>query len=173
MEAEEYNKISPEEIRKIRKSLGLSQTEAGELLGGGSSAFAKYENGSVKPSVALIKVLRFLQARPEELSAISGQEIQWNKPAPTPFDVASEHVSALKPRDFSALVEKLLVAEALERNLPLDGIHVASEQNVTDGGEDARIEWRGGPERTGGFLPRRFCQFQLKTGDVSPKEAGE
>ncbi len=172
MEAEEYHKIPPEEIKKIRQSLSLSQTEAGELLGGGPSAFAKYENGSVKPSVALIKVLRFLQARPEELSAISGQEIQGNKPAQIPFDVASEHVSALKPRDFSALVEKLLVAEALERNLPLDGIHVASEQNVTDGGEDAHIEWQGGPERTS-FLPNRFCLFQLKTGGVSPSKAGK
>ena len=43
---------------------------------------------------------------------------------------------------------------------------------AADGGEDARIEWRDGPERTG-FLPRRFCQFQLKTGDVFPKKAGD
>ncbi len=172
MQPSKHNEISPSEIKGIRKSLGLSQTEAGERLGGGPSAFAKYENGSVKPSAALVKMLRFLQKRPEELDVISGEEDKGTKSGPMPFDLKSEHVSALGPRDFSALVEKLLVAEALERNLPLDGIHVASEQNVTDGGEDARIEWRGGPERTG-FLPGRFCQFQLKTGDVSPKEAGD
>ncbi len=172
MKTEEYNKISPEEIKKIRQSLGLSQIEAGELLGGGPSAFAKYENGSVKPSVALVKMLRFLQERPEELAAIDGREIQKTKSRSMPFDVTSEHVSALDPRDFSALVEKLLIAEALERNLPLDGIHVASEQNVTDGGEDARIEWQGGPERTS-FLPNRFCLFQLKTGAISPSKAGD
>lgn len=172
MKTEEYNKISPKEIKKIRQSLGLSQTEAGELLGGGISAFAKYENGSVKPSVALVRMLRFLQARPEELTAISGQESQATKPGSSPFDVTSEHVSALDPRDFSALIEKLLSVEAQEWDLPLDGIHVASSVTTTDGGEDARIEWRDGPERTG-FLPRRFCQFQLKTGDVSPKKAGE
>ena len=90
----------------------------------------------------------------------------------TPFDVTSEHVSALKPRDFSALVEKLLSAEALEWYLPLDGIHVASQINAPDGGEDARIEWQNGPERTS-FLPNRLCQFQLKTGDIDPAEAGK
>lgn len=175
MQPEKYSnsqEISPEEIRKIRQSLGLSQTEAGELLGGGPSAFAKYEKGSVKPSAALVKMLRFLREKPEELMAISGREIQETKPGSMPFDVTSEHVSALDPRDFSALVEKLLVAEALQWNLPLDGIHVASSVTTADGGEDARIEWRGGPERTG-FLPNRFCQFQLKTGAIIPKKAGE
>ena len=90
----------------------------------------------------------------------------------TPFDVTSEHVSVLKPRDFSALVEKLLSTEALECNLPLDGIHVASQINASDGGEDARIEWQNGPERTS-FLPSRLCQFQLKTGGIYPAAAGK
>jgi len=172
METEEYRKISPEEIKKIRQSLGLSQTEAGELLGGGISAFAKYENGSVKPSVALVKILRFLQRRPEELAAISGQESPATKSGSNPFDVTSEHVSALDPRDFSALIEKLLSAEAQEWNLPLDGIHVASSVTTIDGGEDAHIEWQDGPERTN-FLPNRFCLFQLKTGEILPSDAGK
>lgn len=169
---DEVWEISPQEIREIRHSLNLTRAEAGEMLGGGPSAFAKYENGSVKPSAALVKMLRFLQKRPEELAVISGQERQATKPGSSPFDVTSEHVSALDPRDFSALVEKLLSAEAQERNLPLDGIHVASNVTAADGGEDARIKWQGGLERTG-FLPSRFCQFQLKTGDISPSEAGK
>ena len=168
----DFQELSPEEIKEIRKSLGLSQVEAGELLGGGPRAFTKYENSSVKPSVALVKMLRFLQKRPEELAAVTGRETQANKPVTTPFDVTSEHVSALKPRDFSALVEKLLGAEAQEWNLPLDGIHVASQTNASDGGEDARIEWQDGPERTS-FLPNRLCQFQLKTGRIDPAEAGK
>ena len=175
METEKDTKaqgISPEEIREIRQLLKLSQTEAGELLGGGPSAFTKYENGSVKPSVALVKMLRFLQKRPEELAAVTGRDTKANKPVTTPFDVTSEHVSALKPRDFSALVEKLLSAEALEWNLPLDGIHVASQTNAPDGGEDARIEWQNGPEQTS-LLPNRLCQFQLKTGKISPADAGK
>src|ERR1700734_2835429 len=35
----------PEEIRRIRKKLGLTQAEAGQLIGGGPRAFQKYETG--------------------------------------------------------------------------------------------------------------------------------
>ncbi|MDE0291057.1 MAG: type II toxin-antitoxin system MqsA family antitoxin [Candidatus Dadabacteria bacterium] len=175
MEAEKYDTtqaITPEEIKKIRLLLGLSQAKAGELLGGGPSAFAKYENGSVKPSVCLVKMLRFLQNRPEELAVMSGQESQMKKPEATPFSVTSAHVSELNPRDFSILIEKLLSAEALEWNLPLYGIHVAFEQTAPDGGEDARIKWQESHEFTS-FLPNRFCLFQLKTGNISPDKAGK
>ena len=164
--------MNPQKIKEIRQSLGLSQAEAGELLGGGPSAFAKYENGSVKPSAALVRILRLLEKKPERLPEITGQEVVVKKPATTLFDVTDEDVSRLKPPEFSALVEKLLVAEALQWNLPLYGIHVASNVTTADGGEDARIEWRDGPKHTH-FLPRRFCQFQLKTGDISPKKAGD
>jgi DNA-binding transcriptional regulator YiaG len=165
-------RMNPQKIKEIRQSLGLSQAKAGELLGGGPSAFAKYEKGSIKPCAALVKILRLLEKKPERLPEITGQEVGVRKPATTPFDVTGEDVSRLKPPEFSALIEKLLSAEALQWNLPLDGIHVASQITVTDGGEDARMEWQGGPERTS-FLPNRFCQFQLKTGAIFPKEAGE
>ena len=165
-------RMNPQKIKEIRQSLGLSQAEAGRLLGGGPSAFAKYERGSVKPVAALVKILRLLEKKPERLPEIAGQEVGVKKPVATPFDVTGEDVSRLKPFEFSALVEKLLSAEAQQWNLPLDGIHVASQITVTDGGEDARIEWQGGPERTS-FLPNRFCQFQLKTGTIEPKEAGK
>ena len=46
--------IAPEEIRAIRERLGLSQAEAGKLLGGGPRAFTKYEAGSVKPAAAVV-----------------------------------------------------------------------------------------------------------------------
>ena len=102
---------------------------------------------------------------------MTGRENAAGKAGTTPFEVTSEHVSALKAREFSILVGKLLSAEAQESGIPLDGIHVSYETSAPDGGEDARIEWQGGPARTG-FLPNRFCQFQLKTGKVSPAQAG-
>ena len=170
---DDMQEISPEEIKRIRKSLGLSQAEAGKLLGGGPSAFAKYEKGSVRPSASLAKILRFLHFRPEELEALTtGRENTTNKAGTTPFEVTSEHVSALGAREFSVLVGKLLSAEAQESDIPLDGIHISYETSAPDGGEDARIEWRDGPSRTG-FLPSRLCQFQLKTGKISPAEAGK
>ena len=170
---DDMREISPEEIKRIRKSLGLSQAEAGRLLGGGPSAFAKYEKGSVRPSASLLKMLNFLRSRPEELEALTtGRANDAGKAGTTPFEVTSEHVSALKARDFSVLVGKLLSAEAQESDIPLDGIHVSYEISAADGGEDARIEWRDGRPRTD-FLPGRLCQFQLKTGEISPAEAGE
>lgn len=174
MEAKEFNsqEISPEEIKKIRQALNLTQAEAGKLLGGGPSAFAKYENGSVKPSVALIKILRFLKERPEELQAIGGNPTPAKAKAVNPLEVVGANVSELTSYDLSTLVEKLLSAEAQAWNLPLNGIHVASELTAPDGGEDARIEWQGGPRHTD-FFPNRFCQFQLKSGSISPGKAGK
>lgn len=93
------------------------------------------------------------------------------KAGTTPFEVASEDVSRLKAPEFITLVGKLLSAEAQESDIPLDGIHISCETSAPDGGEDARIEWQDGPERTG-FLPNRLCQFQMKTGKVGPAQAG-
>ncbi len=53
----------------------------------------------------------------------------------------------------------------------MDGIHVAAVITAPDGGEDARIEWQGGPERTP-YLPVRLNQFQLKAGPITPGKAG-
>ena len=165
--------LSPEEIKRIRESLGLSQVEAGKLLGGGPSAFAKYEKGSIRPSACLVKMLKFLRSKPEELEALTtGRVNAAGKAGTTPFEVASEDISRLKAPEFSTLVGKLMSAEAQESGIPSDGIHVSYETSAPDGGEDARIEWQGGLARTS-FLPNRFCQFQLKTGKISPKRAGE
>lgn len=103
---------------------------------------------------------------------MTGRENAAGKAGTTPFEVTSEHVSALKAREFSILVGKLLSAEAQESGIPLDGIHVSYETSAPDGGEDARIEWQGVPARTD-FLPNRFCQFQMKTGKIFPKQSGK
>ena len=90
---------------------------------------------------------------------------------PLPFEVGPEHIAVLTPRMFSLLLLRLLNAEAQANGLPGDGIHVASTITTPDGGEDGRITWEGGPERTA-FLPSRLCQFQLKAGKISPAVAG-
>ena len=53
--------LAPDRIRIIRQGLGLTQREAGELLGGGPNAFAKYETGRVTPSTALANLLKVLE----------------------------------------------------------------------------------------------------------------
>ena len=166
--------IAPGEIRAIRERLGLTQIEAGELLGGGPRAFTKYEAGSVKPAASVINLLRLLEADPSILATLQGRR---SRPMtatmePRPFEVTGEHVAALTERTFPLLLRRLLSAEAQAHGLPTDGIHVASSISHPDGGEDGRITWEGNPARTP-FLPSRFNQFQLKAGKISPKEAGQ
>ena len=87
------------------------------------------------------------------------------------FEVTGKHIAALSPRKFVLLVRRLLDGEAFGGDLPMDGIHVAANITAADGGEDARIEWQDGPQRTK-FLPNRVSQFQLKAGPISPADAG-
>jgi len=62
--------LEPEEIRRIRKKLRLSQEAAGLLIGGGPRAFQKYENGDLLPSRAISSALALLDHDPESLSVL-------------------------------------------------------------------------------------------------------
>lgn len=62
--------LEPEEIRRIRRKLGLSQKEAGRLIGGGPNAFQKYESGDVLASHAIVSALRLLDANPDGLAVL-------------------------------------------------------------------------------------------------------
>jgi HTH-type transcriptional regulator / antitoxin MqsA len=55
-----------EELRRIRKKLGLNQAQASALTGGGHNAFSRYETGKVIPSPAVINLFRLLDRHPEE-----------------------------------------------------------------------------------------------------------
>jgi HTH-type transcriptional regulator/antitoxin MqsA len=61
---------APEEIRRIRVKLGLTQEQAGELIGGGPRAFQKYEAGDLLPSRAIGSVLALLDHDPSALSVL-------------------------------------------------------------------------------------------------------
>lgn len=62
--------LPPEEVRRIRKKLKLPQKKAGLLLGGGASAFLKYETRTGKPSLAMSNLLRLLDHDPGRLGEI-------------------------------------------------------------------------------------------------------
>jgi HTH-type transcriptional regulator/antitoxin MqsA len=62
--------LEPEEIRRIRKKLRLSQEAAGLLIGGGPRAFQKYESGDLVPSRAISNALVLLDHDPEALSVL-------------------------------------------------------------------------------------------------------
>ena len=65
--------LEPDEIRAIREGLGLSQVEAGELLGGGPRAFTKYEAGTIRPRASVVRLLRVLEAKPGCSALLDGQ----------------------------------------------------------------------------------------------------
>jgi len=62
--------LEPEEIRRIRKKLGLTQESAGEIIGGGPRAFQKYETGDLVPSRAVSSALALLDHDPKGLAVL-------------------------------------------------------------------------------------------------------
>ncbi len=62
--------LGPDEIRRIRKKLSLTQVQAGEIIGGGPRAFQKYETGELLPSRAISSALVLLDNDPDSLSIL-------------------------------------------------------------------------------------------------------
>ena len=60
----------PDFIAGVRKKLNLNQGEAGEIFGGGVNAFSRYETGTTKPPLALVKLFKVLDRHPELLNEI-------------------------------------------------------------------------------------------------------
>ncbi len=73
----------PQEIRRIRTKLGLTQEQAGRLIGGGPRAFQKYESGDLLPSRAIMSALALLDDNPAGLRILEQRE---RKPSAKPHD---------------------------------------------------------------------------------------
>ena len=67
LKAEVLHLLTPDEVREVRTNLGLTQVEAGRIIGGGPRAFQKYESGEVMTSRAMTNLLRALVHHPEDL----------------------------------------------------------------------------------------------------------
>ena len=59
------------DIRRIRKSLKLTQTELSEVVGIGKVAFSRYERGETRPPNPLVKLLKLVERHPDLLAEIS------------------------------------------------------------------------------------------------------
>jgi HTH-type transcriptional regulator/antitoxin MqsA len=64
--------LSPREVARVRKRVGLSQRRASQLLGGGPRSFQKYESGETPPSIAMSHLLRLLEKDPNRLGELTG-----------------------------------------------------------------------------------------------------
>lgn len=62
--------LVPDEVRRIRKKLKLTQRQAGLLIGGGPNAFQKYESGEVLASHAITSALLLLDQNPGGLAVL-------------------------------------------------------------------------------------------------------
>lgn len=67
--------LEPEEIKRIRKKLGLTQEVAGKLIGGGARAFQRYEAGDLLPSRAISSALVLLDRDPPALAALTERQL--------------------------------------------------------------------------------------------------
>jgi HTH-type transcriptional regulator / antitoxin MqsA len=79
--------LAPEEIRRIRKKLGLTQEMAGNLIGGGPRAFQKYETGDLVPSRAIGSALVLLDHDPKALTVLEARQAK----TPTRLYAAMPH----------------------------------------------------------------------------------
>ncbi|MGI4789553.1 MAG: type II toxin-antitoxin system MqsA family antitoxin [Janthinobacterium lividum] len=70
LKAKAANLLAAAEVRRVRKTLGLTQREAGLVLGGGPNAFQKYENAELVPSKAISNLLRVLEVHPSALEIL-------------------------------------------------------------------------------------------------------
>jgi HTH-type transcriptional regulator / antitoxin MqsA len=64
-------KRQAQEIKRIRRKLGLSQTAAARLTGGGHNAFSRYERGEAAPLPAVMNLFKLLDKHPELLKDLT------------------------------------------------------------------------------------------------------
>lgn len=57
-------------VKQVRKSLDLTQEEAGEIIGGGKRAFQKYESGKAPPSDAAVGLIEILAKQPKAIEVL-------------------------------------------------------------------------------------------------------
>jgi len=68
------------DIRRIRKSLKLTQTELSEVVGIGKVAFSRYERGETRPPAPLVKLLKLVERHPDLLAEMSPSKFPRNEP---------------------------------------------------------------------------------------------
>ena len=61
------------QVRMLREKLGINQTQAALIFGGGPVAFSKYESDDVAQSEAMDKLLRLAEAVPEAFAHLTAQ----------------------------------------------------------------------------------------------------
>lgn len=70
------------QVRTLRERLGINQSEAARIFGGGPVAFSKYESDDVSQSEAMDKLLRLADELPEAFAILaSGADVSLSSPS--------------------------------------------------------------------------------------------
>jgi HTH-type transcriptional regulator/antitoxin MqsA len=67
--------LPPADITRIRKTLWLSQRQAGKILGGGARAFQRYESGSIVVSKPMSNLLALLDHEPALIHQLAARQV--------------------------------------------------------------------------------------------------
>jgi HTH-type transcriptional regulator/antitoxin MqsA len=81
--------LTPDEIRALRRDLGLSQERLERLLGLGPKTIVRWEKGTVFQSVAADRLLRSLRFYPELVGLLAEEGLQRGGKARTPPSASS------------------------------------------------------------------------------------
>ncbi len=87
-------------------------------------------------------------------------------------EITHNQIESLDEIQLTRLLKELLEREAIENSLNISELSVPLEITVSDGGEDGRIIWTDGLERTT-WLPKRFSIFQVKATSLGPADCGK
>ena len=83
-----------------------------------------------------------------------------------PLEIEFKHIEELDEKRLTRLLKKLLHLEADANSILKSAVDVSLRIHVPDGGEDGRIQWEGGVEKTD-YIPNRFTLFQCKAQPMS------
>lgn len=66
------NRLSPQDIKRIRKRLALTQDEFDELLGVAEKSSARWETGRVRPNISTDRLIRLIGASRKNAEILAG-----------------------------------------------------------------------------------------------------
>jgi hypothetical protein len=85
------------------------------------------------------------------------------------FETSNKDIERLDAKQLASLLMRLLTLEAAQNRIPQACVQGSLQITVSDEGEDAHINWEGGPEHTD-WIPNRYTLFQCKATDTGPRK---
>lgn len=82
------------------------------------------------------------------------------------LEITNVEIKMLRDVQLTDVLKSLLYLEVNNFGIPSLSVDVPLSITISDGGEDGRVKWSGGPESTD-WIPKRFTLFQCKATDMN------